>query len=64
MAICAICEKRRAGFRIPIKTSPYIEKELDLCGICYKKYTKLRETYAVKAYIEVVTQARRIHKND
>lgn len=64
MAICTICNKRRAGFRIPVKTSPYIEKEMDLCGICYKKYIRLRETYAVKAYTDIVAQTTKVNKND
>jgi ribosome-binding protein aMBF1 (putative translation factor) len=54
MTVCNICSRRRAGFKTQVKVAPHKVKEMELCGICYKKYMKLREVYETKAYLELV----------
>ena len=33
-----------------------IEKDVEMCKVCYQKYMKLRERYLIKAYKDLVEQ--------
>jgi hypothetical protein len=47
---CYFCEKRKAKYPTIIYPTILMEKEVELCSFCYKKYKKIKERYLVKAY--------------
>lgn len=64
MATCDICKKRRANFPMTVKTAAFVDKDMTLCGVCYKKYIKLKEQYLTKAYKDLVEHTQKVHKDD
>lgn len=54
--ICKVCGKRHSKFPVTIKNSQKIEKDIEMCKICYQKYMKLRERYIIKAYTDLIEQ--------
>lgn len=48
--VCYFCNKRKAKYPTVIYPISRVEKEVELCCICYKKYLKLKERYLIKAY--------------
>ena len=64
VVMCSFCNRRRAGFKTKVTVFPHLEKDMSLCGICYKKYVKLREFYSVKAYRDIIEQVKKETQND
>jgi hypothetical protein len=54
--ICKVCGKRHSKFPVTVKISSMIEKDVEMCKVCYQKYMKLRERYLIKAYKDLVEQ--------
>ena len=51
---CYFCEKRKAKYPMIVYPFIGIEKEVELCSFCYKKYKKIKENYLTKAYKEMM----------
>jgi hypothetical protein len=51
---CYFCEKRKAKYPMIVYPFIGIEKDVELCSFCYKKYKKIKENYLTKAYKEMM----------
>ena len=60
---CWCCEKRAARYPTLIYTVAVTAKEVELCPICYKRYSKLKERFLAKAY-EAMLSSLKENKND
>jgi hypothetical protein len=47
---CYFCEKRKAKYPTVVYPFSGMEKEVETCSICYKKYKKLKDKFLVKAH--------------
>lgn len=52
---CPICGKRHAKYPISIHPVHGIEKDIEVCSICVKKYKQIKERALVKAYYELIS---------
>lgn len=52
---CFICKKRKAKYPTIVYPLLEMEKEVELCCFCYRKYIKLKERYLHKAYLDLIT---------
>ena len=62
--ICKVCGKRHAKFPTVVKINSMIEKDIDMCKVCFQKYMKLRERYLIKAYDDLIKASQQVNKND
>ena len=62
--ICRICGKRHAKFPVTVKISSTMEKDMEMCKVCFQKYMKLRERHLIKAYDDLIQQTQKVHSND
>ena len=62
--ICKICGKRHAKFPATVKTNSLVDKDIEMCKLCFQKYMKLRERYLIKAYDDLIGQNKKVSKND
>ena len=60
--ICKVCGKRDAKFPATVKINVNMEKDVEMCKICYQKYMKLRERYLIKAYADLIEQNQKVNK--
>ena len=53
---CYFCNKRKAKY--PIIVYPYVgvEKEVEVCVFCYKRYKKMKDYALVKVFCDMVTE--------
>ena len=47
---CYFCKKRKAKYATLVYPATGIEKEVELCSVCYKKYKKLKERALINTY--------------
>ena len=47
---CYFCEKRKAKYPMIVYPTILMEKEVELCSICYKKYRKIKDRFLAKAH--------------
>ena len=64
MQNCEICKRRRAGFKEKVYISPRITIDMDLCGICSKKYKKLKDFYLAKAYQDMIEHYEKVNAKE
>ena len=47
---CYFCNKRKPKYPTIVYPIVSVEKEVELCYICYRKYKKIKERFLAKAY--------------
>ena len=51
---CYFCQKRKAKYPVVVYPILLMEKEVQLCSLCYRKYRKIKDRYLVKAHQAMV----------
>lgn len=51
---CYFCEKRKAKY--PLIVYPYvgIEKEIEVCSFCFRKYKRMKDNALTKIYYSMI----------